>query len=142
VTTIQGAAFDELDARTLHDLLRLRIDVFVVEQKCPYPEVDGRDIESGTRHVWSADAVGPTAYLRILDEGETRRIGRVCTRPDARGAGLAARLMQVALESTAGWSVVLDAQSQLTTWYERFGFHVEGPEFVEDGIPHRPMRRD
>ncbi|MEU8190797.1 hypothetical protein AB0C00_26395, partial [Micromonospora carbonacea] len=46
------ASFAQLDARTLHDLLRLRVDVFVVEQRCPYPELDGRDVEPGTRHVW------------------------------------------------------------------------------------------
>ncbi|MDI5941947.1 GNAT family N-acetyltransferase, partial [Micromonospora sp. DH15] len=57
------ASFAELDARTLHDLLRLRVDVFVVEQRCPYPELDGRDVEPGTRHVWltrAADGGGRT----------------------------------------------------------------------------------
>ena len=102
------AAFDELSTGTLYALLRLRVDVFVVEQRCPYPERDGRDTEPGTRHVWLAAEDGtedsaedgtedgaPSAYLRILDEPDgTARIGRVCVAPAARGAGLAGRLMR------------------------------------------------
>ena len=53
------ASFADLNARTLHDLLKLRIDVFVVEQNCPYPELDGRDVEPGTRHVWLTDGGAP-----------------------------------------------------------------------------------
>ena len=57
------AAFSELDAATLYGLLRLRVDVFVVEQKCAYPELDGRDDEPDTRHLWIPDGDGtPLAY--------------------------------------------------------------------------------
>lgn len=138
---IVDRSFAALTASELHDLLRLRVDVFVVEQDCPYPELDGRDDEPGTRHIWLADADGPTAYLRLLDDGDVRRIGRVVTRADARGDGLAARLVDHAVATSEGpW--VLDAQSHLAGWYEVHGFVVTGPEFVEDGIPHVPMRRD
>ncbi|MEV4478534.1 GNAT family N-acetyltransferase [Micromonospora coxensis] len=137
------ASFAELDARTLHDLLRLRIDVFVVEQACPYPELDGRDVEPGTRHLWLESGGAPVAYLRILaDPGDVARIGRVVVAPTARGAGHAGRLMTEALRLVGDRPCVLEAQSYLADFYARHGFTVTGPEYVEDGIPHLPMRRD
>ena len=137
---VRRAAAQDLDARTLHDLLRLRVDVFVVEQACAYPELDGRDTEPGTWHVWAADGERPVAYLRVLAEADgSYRVGRVCVAAGHRGEGLAGLLMDEALRLAAGRRVVLDAQSYLRDWYERFGFSVSGPEFVEDGIPHLPM---
>lgn len=139
--TVHRAALRDVDAETLYALLRLRVDVFVVEQSCPYPELDGRDTEPDTLHLWLADAQGPTAYLRLL-RGDGWRIGRVCTRLDARGGGLAAQLMATALAMVGDDRAVLDAQSHLAHWYARFGFAASGPPFVEDGIPHVPMRRE
>jgi ElaA protein len=141
-TTVRAASFAELDTHTLHAILRLRVDVFVVEQACAYPELDGRDVESATAHLWTADDAGPTSYLRVLDDGEVWRIGRVCTRADSRGSGLAAALMAATLGRFTDRPVVLDAQAHLAGWYERFGFHADGAEFLEDGIPHIPMRRE
>ncbi len=141
MTQVHVARTADLDAVTLYGLLRLRVDVFVVEQACAYPELDGRDLEPATRHLWTADTAGPTAYIRLLDDGGSARIGRVCTRFDARGAGLAAHLMRSALDLCAGRDVVLNAQSHLAGWYARFDFGADGPAFVEDGIPHTPMRR-
>lgn len=140
---VRVAAWPDIDPGTAYALLRLRVDVFVVEQRCPYPELDGRDTEPGTRHLWLADPTGPTAYLRVLVEPDGgRRIGRVCTRPSARGRGLAAALMVHALTLVGDGRAVLDAQSHLQGWYERFGFVVDGAPFLEDGIPHVPMRLD
>ncbi|MFG3704875.1 GNAT family N-acetyltransferase [Micromonospora sp. NPDC047670] len=140
---IRIARFADLDARTFHDLLRLRIDVFVVEQACPYPELDGRDVEPGTRHLWLDDDGAPVAYLRILDDpGGLARIGRVVVAPRARGGGHAGRLMTAALEVVGGRPCVLEAQSHLVDFYARHGFAVSGPDYVEDGIPHTPMRRE
>ena len=131
----------ELSAGELHDILKLRVDVFVVEQACPYPEIDGRDNEATTRHVWTSDGRGLSAYARLLDDGDSRRIGRVATRVDARGAGLAGLLVEHLLTTSEGpW--VIDAQTRLQDWYRAREFVVVGPEFVEDGIPHVPMRRD
>jgi ElaA protein len=137
------AAFDELSAGTLYALLRLRVDVFVVEQRCPYPELDGRDTEPGTRHVWLAGEDGtPLAYLRILDEPDgAARIGRVCVAAAARGAGLAGRLMRATLDWLGTRPSVLDAQTYLADFYAGLGYEKAGPEFVEDGIPHVPMTR-
>ena len=138
------ASFAELDTTTLYALLKLRTDVFVVEQACPYPELDGRDTEPGTRHLWLAPPGQPSrpcAYLRILNDDPVLRIGRVCTAAEARGQGLQARLLAAALQGRPDATYELAAQSYLTAFYERFGFQVCGPEFVEDGIPHTPMRR-
>ncbi|MEH1100074.1 GNAT family N-acetyltransferase [Micromonospora sp. CPCC 205561] len=141
---VRDAPFADLDARTFHDLLRLRIDVFVVEQACPYPELDGRDVEPGTRHLWVEDGSGaPLAYLRILaDPGGVARIGRVVAAPHARGAGHAGRLMAAALAAVGDRPCVLEAQSHLVDFYARLGFAVSGADYVEDGIPHTPMRRE
>jgi ElaA protein len=136
------ATFAELTTETLYALLRLRVEVFVVEQRCPYQELDGRDTEPGTRHVWIGDRDAPEAYLRILAEPDgTARIGRVCVDPAVRGAGLARRLMRDALDLIGPGPVVLDAQSYLEEFYAGLGFVRTGPEFAEDGIPHVPMRR-
>ena len=138
---IQKRRFAELTTTELHDLLRLRIDVFVVEQECPYPELDGRDTEPGTRHVWMADDVGVVTYLRVLDDGGETRIGRVATRDDSRSGGFAGALLDHVLDTTDGpW--VLDAQTYLVGWYRTRGFDDDGDEFIEDGIPHVPMRRE
>jgi ElaA protein len=141
--TLHVASFADLDARKLHDLLRLRIDVFVVEQECPYPELDGRDVEPGTRHLWLEQDGSPVAYLRILaDPGGVERIGRVVVAKEARGDGHAGRLMAEALTVVGHRPCVLEAQSHLAGFYARYGFAVIGPEYVEDAIPHLPMRRD
>ncbi|BCJ67209.1 GNAT family N-acetyltransferase [Polymorphospora rubra] len=142
-TETRVATFADLDTRTLHDLLRLRVDVFVVEQECAYPELDGRDTEPGTRHLWLARGGAPVAYLRILaDPDGVARIGRVLVAREARGDGLAGRLMTEALRVVGDRPSVLDAQAHLAGFYARFGYTTTGPEYVEDGIPHIPMRRD
>ncbi len=138
--TVRVLAFDELEARTAYDVWRLRQDVFVVEQSCPYPDLDGRDPEPGTRHVLLTTDDGLGGYLRLLDDGDELRIGRVVLGRGARGQGLADALMTAALAECSDRPVVLDAQSPLRAWYEGFGFEVDGPEFLEDGIPHLPMR--
>lgn len=134
-------SFSELTTIDLHDILRLRGNVFVAEQECAYPDVDGRDTEPATRHHWIERDGTIAAYARTLGEptGATR-IGRVVTAPQYRGNGLAARLVDVIVAATDG-TIVLDAQLQLVDWYERLGFEVDGDEFVEDGIPHVPMSR-
>ena len=139
---MRAAGFGELDTRTLYALLTLRVDVFVVEQACPYPELDGRDLEAGTRHLWVEEDGAVLAYLRTLREPDGRvRIGRVATAAPARGRGLAARLMRAALAELGAAGVDLHAQAHLVGWYAAFGFEPAGAEFLEDGIPHVPMHR-
>ena len=140
---VHAAPLAELDAATLYALLRLRVDVFVVEQDCAYPELDGRDTEPGALQLWVPALDGSiAATARLLREADGRvRIGRVATAAAHRGAGLAGRLLRRALELAGDAEVVLDAQARLEGWYARFGFAASGPPFVEDGIPHVPMRR-
>lgn len=132
-----------LDAATLYALLQLRSDVFVVEQACPYRELDGRDLDGDTLHVWCHGADGRIAStVRVLVEPDgRRRIGRVVTRAGDRGHGLSRHLIRWVLEQLGPVETVLDAQSHLRAFYEGLGYVVDGPEFVEDGIAHLPMRR-
>jgi ElaA protein len=141
--SIREARFAELSPSTLYDILRLRVDVFVVEQECTYPDLDGRDVEPGTVHMWIDDPAGKVlAYLRVLDEGDDeRRIGRVVTAAEARNGGLAERLVRHALEHHCPGPVVLAAQSYLAAWYGRLGFAPSGGSYIEDGIEHVPMSR-
>jgi ElaA protein len=139
------ASFDDLPARTAYEVWRLRQQVFVVEQDCPYPDLDGRDLEAGTRHVVLLEGDGPDqavlGTLRVLDDGDAARIGRVVVAPPARGRGLAALMMDEAMALCARREVRLDAQTGLAGFYEAYGFEVTGPAFDEDGIMHVPMRR-
>jgi ElaA protein len=153
---LRRSRFAELDPATLYGLLRLRVNVFVVEQQCPYPELDGRDVEPDTVHFWYERDNRPLTYLRLLTEPDGvgpggvepdgsgsggTRIGRVCTAAEARGTGLAGRLLDAALEVVGDRPCALHAQSHLTGFYARHGFRPVGPEFLDDGIPHTPMAR-
>ncbi|MGI9157454.1 MAG: GNAT family N-acetyltransferase [Marmoricola sp.] len=143
---VRSLGFQELDTRTAYEVWRLRQDVFVVEQDCPYPDLDGRDHEPGTRHLLlELDQDGLdrvlTGYLRLLDDGPCLRIGRVLLARAYRGRGLADELMRAAMIEIGDRPARLDAQSPLARWYAGYGFAVCGPEFVEDGIPHLPMER-
>ena len=112
---ICSVSFDDLDPRTAYALWRLRAEVFVVEQQCFYQDLDGRDLEPGTRHVWVAVDDEPVAYLRVLDEGDHVRIGRVLVAVPHRGRGLADALMRSALELAGSRTSVLAAQSAVNT---------------------------
>jgi ElaA protein len=138
--TLHDRAFAYLSASEVYAILQLRASVFVVEQECAYLDPDGRDVEETTRHIWFEDDAEMVAVARVLDEGEVRRIGRIATRADHRGAGLAGRLVEHFLATAKGpWR--LDAQAHLVDWYARFGFTADGPEYLDDGIPHVPMLR-
>jgi ElaA protein len=140
---LREARFAELTPAELYGILRLRVDVFVVEQTCPYPELDGRDAEPGTVHLWYADDEGTTlATIRVLENGDDRAIGRVATAVGARGRGLSAELIRRGIELCGGRTIDIGAQAYLESWYERFGFVRSGPDYLEDGIPHLPMRRE
>lgn len=163
---IRWGRFEELDGPTVFALARLRQSVFVVEQECPYPDLDGHDTAPDTVHFWAvgdgpAEAVACLRLLRdtgghgpaevqetpvfeagALEAPHRWRIGRVCCVPVERGTGLSGRLMTAALE-TAGpeAEVVLDSQTYAAGFYRKYGFTEDGEEYLEDGIPHVPMRR-
>lgn len=135
---VRSARLRELTALELHGILRLRSDVFVVEQQCAYADIDGHDIDPDTEHLWIEEDGEAVAVLRIL-QGDVPRIGRIVTRADRRGRGLASLLLTAALARTSR-PVELNAQSRLTEWYERFGFARCSDEWMEDGIAHVRMR--
>jgi ElaA protein len=139
--TLRTARFAELTPAELYGLLRVRVDVFVVEQECPYPELDGRDGEPGTVHLWFADDEGVVlSTIRVLENGEDRSIGRVATAASARGRGLSTALVRRGIELCEGRTIDIGAQAYLVHWYEQFGFRRSGPDYLEDGILHLPMR--
>lgn len=138
----------DLGKEQLYALLKLRSDVFVVEQKCAYPDLDGQDLEGDTYHLmgWEDDQL--MAYLRLLDpesQGGDVVIGRVITAPAGRGKGLGHAMMEQALkQAEKHWPQVpiyLSAQAHLQGYYGRYGFVVVGEEYLEDDIPHIGMRR-
>ncbi|MFI8396810.1 GNAT family N-acetyltransferase [Pseudomonas sp. Choline-02u-1] len=138
----------DLGKEQLYALLKLRSDVFVVEQKCAYPDLDGQDLEGDTYHLmgWEDDQL--MAYLRLLDpesQGGDVVIGRVITAPAGRGKGLGHAMMEQALkQAQKHWPQVpiyLSAQAHLQGYYGRYGFEVAGEQYLEDGIPHIGMRR-
>jgi ElaA protein len=140
--TVRALRFDELDARTAHDVFRLRQQVFVVEQGDPYDDLDGRDTEPGTVHVLLHEEDRLVGVARVLDDGAAWRVGRVALLPEARGRGLSGPLMDACLEVCGDRPVVLAAQTPLAGWYATYGFEVVGPEFLDGSIPHLPMRRE
>jgi ElaA protein len=143
--TVHRAWAADLDTRTLYELLRLRVDVFVVEQACPYGELDGRDLEDGTRHYWlSGDGWGAPMLgcLRLLvEQGGDYRIGRLCTARSVRGRGLGKQLIEAGLAEVGDDPCVLDAQEHLAGLYRGYGFVPTGPAYEWDGVAHLPMRR-
>jgi ElaA protein len=136
----------DLSTAMIYSLLRLRVEVFVVEQACPYQELDGHDLDRTTRHYWLAPASAieePQATLRLLEPTDGQfRITRVCAALRARHQGGIRRLLEAALAEVGDAPCVLDAQRDCVELFVAFGFVVDGPEFTEDGLPHVPMRRD
>ncbi|MBF4613491.1 GNAT family N-acetyltransferase [Curtobacterium sp. VKM Ac-1376] len=139
MVSIFNAPTRNLDIVTLHEILRLRQDVFVVEQECAYADIDGRDLEPGTVQFWAGSG-SVDATLRLLREADgTERIGRVATAKHARGQGLGGQLIEAAIAESRSPSIALGAQAHLEQWYARFGFERSGDEYLEDRIPHVPM---
>ena len=138
---VHAARLEDLAPRTLLGILAVRQDVFVVEQNCVYQDIDARDGEPETVHLWIEDGRGRmVSTLRLLREGATEdRIGRVATLASARGNGYSSALLTRAIELSER-AIVLSAQAYLVEWYGRFGFEVCGERWTEDGIEHAPMR--
>ena len=134
--------FDELSLDELYGLLKARVAVFVVEQQCPYQEIDGVDKES--YHVFFREGSEIIAYLRVVPKGvkfEEVSIGRVLSfrRKNGIGSRLLSEGLKVAREQFHAQKVVLEAQVQAQAFYEKAGFVQVSPEFLEDGIPHIMM---
>ncbi|WP_285028325.1 GNAT family N-acetyltransferase [Plantibacter sp. ME-Dv--P-122b] len=131
----------EMDPVTLYRVLKIRVDVFVVEQTALFADLDGRDIEDGTLIAWAQEGDEVLATIRILTEAEHSEIGRVATAFTARGRGLAAELIRRAVADHGHRELRMGAQKRLADWYGQFGFEISGPDYVEDDIVHVPMTR-
>ena len=136
--------FDELTTEELYRLLKLRVSVFVVEQQCPYMELD--DLDRGAVHIWLEDEEGIEAYLRVLDRGaesEYVAIGRVLT--VKRRCGFGSRILQEGIRAAEkifqADRIYLEAQTYARGLYEKQGFRQISEEFMLDGIPHIRMLR-
>ncbi len=146
----KSTPFRGLAARELYAILKLRVDVFVVEQNCPYPELDDKDLHEGTRHLRAVDDEGRVAaYARILPPGlsyDGASMGRVVVAKPWRGKGISHDLVEKAVAAAqAHWpgeKLVIGAQEYLTSFYESHGFVPISKGYMEDGIPHVDMALD
>ena len=134
--------FNDLTAKELYEILRLRVDVFVVEQKCSYSEVDGKDLDAW--HLWFEDEDGIAGYLRLLAPGVSFKeasIGRVIAKK--RRCGIGSKLMQAGIEKMkeiyGDTDIRIEAQVYAREFYEKAGFVKVSEEFLDDGIPHIEM---
>ena len=136
--------YNELESDKLYDILKERVDVFVVEQECPYPEIDGKDKESF--HLWAEKDGEIIAYTRIIPKGisyEEASIGRVLVRLDHRGKGLGRELMNKSIkymkENMGESKIRISAQQRLKDFYISLGFDQVSEMYLEDDIPHIEM---
>ena len=135
--------FSELTTRELFEIYKVRVAVFVVEQKCAYQEVDDMDREA--YHFWLEDDDGIEAYLRLMPAGVARAevsLGRVIAvkRRCGLGSKIVAEGIRFAKEKLEASEIVIEAQTYVRKMYESLGFRAESEEFLEDGIPNIRMR--
>ncbi|MGF1752534.1 GNAT family N-acetyltransferase [Vibrio makurazakiensis] len=147
MTTWQCIPFNELSKQQLYQLIKLRVDVFVVEQTCPYPELDDKDHQNGVQHLMGFSGNELVACARLLPAGtsyDNVSIGRVATKQTARGNGLGHQLLKQALaECEILWpsqSIDIGAQEHLKAFYQEHGFAQISEMYLEDDIPHIDMR--
>lgn len=137
--------FDELTLHELYEMLRLRAEVFVVEQDCVYQDLDGKDYQAW--HVMGYHENKLVAYTRVFAPGhyfEFAAIGRVVVNPDARRLNLGKEIMRFSIAAVselfgASQAIQISAQTYLKKFYNNLGFESEGSEYLEDGIPHVKM---
>ena len=139
-------AMGDLSAHALYALLKLRVDVFVVEQSCPYPELDGKDGDALHLMLKEGEELLAAARIFAPHDGKPAKIGRVVVSPKHRGKKLGDALMREAIKACEnrfpGSDIFVSAQSYLQRFYGSFGFQTVSEEYVEDGIPHVDMQKD
>jgi ElaA protein len=140
--------FNDLSTTELYQILQLRNEVFIVEQNCPFQDLDDKDFKCFHLIGFDTDSQQIMAYTRIVPAGvsyEEASIGRVVTSPQARGGGIGKELMQKSLELLeelyGGVSIKIGAQYYLNKFYESFGFQQIEEIYLEDGIEHILMVR-
>lgn len=133
-------AFNELTTMELYRLLALRTEIFVVEQNCPYQEVDGKDEQAV--HYWIEEEGEIVSALRVLTEASPVAIGRVVTKATHRGKGYSRLLMDAAIKDFGHETLYLQAQTYVEPFYASFGFKRTSDVYREDSIPHVDMLRE
>lgn len=141
--------FCELSVDELYEIMKLRMNVFIIEQACIYPDLDEKDRNPETLHLFATDGSEIRAYLRLLSpqfKGPSMTsFGRVCTLAAARGNGLGHELIQRAVQALERlWPNLvchISAQAHLQNFYKHYGFEAVGETYLEDGIPHVGMER-
>lgn len=140
-------SFDQLRVNELYEILRLRAEVFVVEQDCVYQDIDNKD--QTALHVIGTKNKKIIAYTRILDQGvyfEQAAIGRVVVEQAQRQFGYGHDLIKMSIagiyERFGTKSIKISAQKHLENFYEQHGFVTKGKEYLEDGIPHIAMLKE
>jgi len=136
--------FGELSLDELYDLLKLRVEIFVVEQNCPYQDLD--EVDKNAIHLWFEDEDGMVAYARVIDAGDRLpevSIGRAAVRKRRQGLGtrIVNRAVEVAEAAFNPDVIVLEAQVYARSLYEKCGFRQCSNVFLEDGIEHIKMER-
>ena len=136
--------FKELSVEEIYQILRIRSEVFVVEQKCIYQDIDGKDEKA--IHMMGKNNKEIIAYTRILDRGEyydLPSISRVVVTKKNRGKERGKRIMEESIKyinkNLKEKTIVLAAQKYLENFYRELGFIPEGKEYLEDEIPHQKM---
>ena len=136
--------FEELDIHQLYNLLKLRTDVFVVEQDCAYPELD--DFDKEAVHLLGYDGNSLTAYARILASNTVYgqpSIGRVVVKKEARQAGFGRILFKAALEEAQRLypkeDIKIQAQTYLEEFYKSYGFETISEPYPDAGVWHIDM---
>ncbi|RXG31110.1 ElaA protein [Leeuwenhoekiella palythoae] len=142
--TIEIKAFNELTLNSLYEVLQLRTEVFVVEQNCPYQDVDGKDQKA--MHILGYHKEQLVAYTRVFKPGyyfDNASIGRVVVKENARQYGFGKDIMKASIafiEDTLDLSTIeLSAQTYLKKFYNDLGFQEIGEGYLEDDIPHIRM---
>ena len=134
--------FDALNINELYAIMALRMEVFCVEQDCPYQDLDGQD--QIATHVFIQDQKNIAAYARIIQKDRScSLIGRVVVNPAYRKQGLANKIMQQCIDEikqTTAEKIELSAQSYLHKFYANLGFKSTNEYYLEDDIPHEHMR--
>ena len=143
----QCLTFSQLTTEQLYELLKLRVDVFVVEQTCPYPELDNKDRADGVYHLLGYQDGQLLACSRLLAPGISYNnvsFGRVAIAQSARGKGLGQVLVATTLSHCQRlWphqDITIGAQEYLLDFYQGFGFQAISAVYLEDDIPHLDMR--
>ena len=132
----------EMTPMQVHQLYKLRVDVFVAEQNCPFKEIDDQDANPETRHILAFDGETLAGCARVFPTESGSRFGRFVVHPDFRGSGLGPQIVRTGIEYTERFNgdLIVETQSGLVGYYEQFGLVAEGDEFLDTGVPHRKMR--